>query len=376
MTHGITRRDLLKLAGGTALGLVFSPLPWKLLDDTSIWTQNWDRIPKLSQGALATLTSSCPLCPTGCAVSIRTAGGIPSSMSGASSDPVSLGTLCPSGLTGHHLRYHPLRLMRPLEFDGRFPDSSASSIGLEEAFARIGKLLSQLRTGSIHGSLVIIGTSPLSAAAAALIQGCEFVAPPSHDDRSLGLLRRLAVADPGPLAFAPARANVILSFGAPVLDGWHGYAIPRLRRQSGTGTPRVIQVETFPSRTALAADRWLQVRPGTEGLLALGIARILVEEHPPKLNSMMRIADLAAFTASLREHSLDEIAAITGIGVEVIKATATEFTSAPSFAIAGCDPGGGPLPHHSENLIAALNVLVGNPSPEGAIVPAGNLPGS
>ena len=41
MNSRISRRDVLKLAGGAGLGILLSPLPWKLLDDSAIWTQNW-----------------------------------------------------------------------------------------------------------------------------------------------------------------------------------------------------------------------------------------------------------------------------------------------------------------------------------------------
>ena len=40
MTLDLTRRSLLKFMGGAVAGAVLSPLPWKLLDDASIWTQN------------------------------------------------------------------------------------------------------------------------------------------------------------------------------------------------------------------------------------------------------------------------------------------------------------------------------------------------
>ena len=36
MAMSLTRRDAMLLLGGSALGVVLSPVPWKLLDDVAI----------------------------------------------------------------------------------------------------------------------------------------------------------------------------------------------------------------------------------------------------------------------------------------------------------------------------------------------------
>lgn len=64
---GSARRDFLKFSVGAVAGLGLSPVPWKLLDDTSIWTQNWSWTPKLPRGEVSFEPSACTLCPRGCA---------------------------------------------------------------------------------------------------------------------------------------------------------------------------------------------------------------------------------------------------------------------------------------------------------------------
>lgn len=381
MTTSFTRRDLLKLAGGSAVGLIVSPLPWKLLDDTAIWTQNWKSIPKLSGGPIAMLTSSCPLCPAGCAIQVRTAGGVPTAIKGAASDPVGCGTVCPTGLAGHHLAFHPLRPAQPLITSGRSAGSPVASTSYDAAYRLIGETIGRLRSHSLRGSVVVAGTSSDKAATSAWesllnsLPDAQVVLQPSADDRTLTILRGLAAVDPGPLAFAPAQARTILSFGAPVLDGWHGYGLLRLKKQRSQAL-RIIQVETFPSRTALAADRWLRIHPGTEGLLALAIAKLLVEADPAGERSAVTITDRPEFASAIREVSLDQAATATGIGLDVIRQTAAELAGGPSIVIAGCDPAGGPHLHESERLIAGLNFLIGNPSATGGVIAVHPIPGS
>ena len=47
----IDRRSFLSFAIGGAAGTALSPLPWKLIDDLAIWSQNWDWTPVPEKGA-------------------------------------------------------------------------------------------------------------------------------------------------------------------------------------------------------------------------------------------------------------------------------------------------------------------------------------
>ena len=119
MKTNVTRRDVLRLAGGAAAGVALSPVPWKLTDDLAIWTQNWSWIPTPPKGEETTRLSVCSLCPAGCAVRARCIGGQPVSLHGVAADPVSGGVLCALGITAHHLSYHPARVPAPLRCLGK-----------------------------------------------------------------------------------------------------------------------------------------------------------------------------------------------------------------------------------------------------------------
>ena len=67
------RRDLLVWSAGAAAGLVVTPVPWKLLDDVSIWSQNWPWIPQPARGPVEVKQSFCTLCPNGCGLRVRMA---------------------------------------------------------------------------------------------------------------------------------------------------------------------------------------------------------------------------------------------------------------------------------------------------------------
>ena len=67
----LTRRDLLFGLGGGALGVALTPVPWKLLDDVSIWSQHRRALPIPPAGEVTFRPTACTLCPAGCALRVR-----------------------------------------------------------------------------------------------------------------------------------------------------------------------------------------------------------------------------------------------------------------------------------------------------------------
>ncbi|MGO9896695.1 MAG: molybdopterin oxidoreductase, partial [Bryobacteraceae bacterium] len=88
-----TRRDLLAWSGGLVGGMLFTPVPWKVLDDVSIWSQNWPWIPQPARGPVEEKLSSCTLCPNACGLRVRMAAGSPVGLAGMAGHPVSRGAL-------------------------------------------------------------------------------------------------------------------------------------------------------------------------------------------------------------------------------------------------------------------------------------------
>ena len=91
----VTRRDLLAWSAGAAAGLLATPVPWKVLDDVSIWSQNWPWIPQPARGPVEVKQSFCTLCPKGCGLRVRMAAGWAVGVAGSSTHPISRGALCP-----------------------------------------------------------------------------------------------------------------------------------------------------------------------------------------------------------------------------------------------------------------------------------------
>ena len=265
-----TRRDLFKFAGGAAAGAVLSPAPWRLITDTALWSETWPGVPRPAAGEIGAKFTNCSMCPAGCPVRARTVNGQPVSLMGVAEHPFSHGALCPFGLAGHHLPYHPARLRQ-----GPVAEAKAAA---SQALARCGKAeraaVLDLRPGR---------TASWTYRRALAQWNGVYLTPP----RTLG----------GSVAVNLAAAKTVLSFGVPLLDGW-GTLGNAIAAREGF---RLIQAETVESRTAVMADVWLPIRPGSELALTRAIAGLLRKEDRGALPA-------AAAETGLREEQIAEVA--------------------------------------------------------------------
>ena len=70
----VNRRNFIKFAIGGAVGTGLSPLPWKLIDDTAIFSQNLPWVPIPETGKFTKVKSHCTLCQGACGIEVRKVG--------------------------------------------------------------------------------------------------------------------------------------------------------------------------------------------------------------------------------------------------------------------------------------------------------------
>jgi hypothetical protein len=343
----VTRRDLLVWSAGAAAGLMVTPVPWKLLDDTSIWSQNWPWIPQPAHVPVEVKLSSCTLCPNGCGMKVKMAGGWPVGVAGISSHPVSRGALCPLGFGAHQLNWHPRRLRSVRH--GTQPST------WDEARTAFAKACSE-------GSIVIVDGYPGRAASAVLQsfaqkQRGDYRVVLGSEARALSPYASWSGVPASTLGYDLENTQTVVSFGAPLLDGWGSPGrFTRLwaERAAGKEKPqlRLIQVEESLSRTTSRAWQWIPIHSRSESALAASIARVLLEEHLVPAHGPMPPVAVA------------EVAAQTGLTVDIIRDLARTIASGtPAVAIAADD----------NPAIAALNVVLGAVGTRGGIVQRSKL---
>lgn len=365
----VSRRDLLLAGTGAAAGIALSPVPWKLLDDLSIWTQRPPTPTPRPAGPLAFRFTSCALCPAACGLKARSFGPQPVGFAGVPGHPASDGGLCPLGLTAHHLASHPLRVAAPERVSG----GKRERIDRAAAVAALAAALSAAAKDPKRAFVVVDGRPGRSVSrtfrALAAATGGRYVAPSSAPPVVDALAARFDGA--AALGVDYARARRVVSFGAPVLtDAGTPGVLARLRAEARR-RPRaerleVVHVGATRTKSAGLADRFVPIAPGTEAAFALGLAHVLLDE---------RLADAAFLSA--RTTGLAELEALAarfapalvaqkgGAPASAVVALARDLAASRPAVVLGGDPAA-PLSAEADAAIAALNLLLGAPS--GALV--------
>lgn len=372
----IDRRSFLSFLIGGAAGTTLSPLPWKLMDDSSIWTQMWPWTPVPADGAISYVDSVCTLCPGGCGITVRKIDDRAVKIEGMKGYPVNDGGICMLGLSGLQLLYGPRRVKSPLKRIGNKGSEQWAKISWNDAIAEVVKKLDEIRSNNQPQGVACISGSDRGTVPQLLNRFLKaygspnFIRTPSIQD-SYELTLHLMQGNQTMPGFDLENADFILSFGCGIIDGW-GSPVRMLRTKSNwlSGGTKVVQVEPRLSNTAAKSDKWIPINTGTEAALALGLAHVIIKES--LYDSLFVDNYSTGFEEWKRivrdEYDPDTVEKITGIDKKTIINLARSFARASKpLAICGRGRGNTPGSLNEFMTIHALNALVGSINKEGGV---------
>ena len=368
----VDRRSFLAFVLGGAAGTALSPLPWKVTDDISIWSQNWPWTPVPQRGETSRVNSACTLCPGGCGISVKKVGERVIKIEGLKGHPVNDGSLCILGLAGAQLLYGPQRIQTPQKkVNGRW-----QKISWDEAIKILTVKLKELRaSGSAHKVACMAGsdrgTVPELFNRFLNVYGSPnfFRTPSIWDSYELALY--LTQGTRSMAGFDIENSDFILSLGSGLIEGWGsaGFMLrgkAMMRKNGG----RMDQIEARLSKTAAKSDHWIPINPGTEGALAFGLAHVIIKEKRYNQNFVNNytMGLSARFQRIIDGFPPEIVSKTTGISTGTILALAKDFTAARK-PLALCGAGQGRQPGGLQTFIAVhtLNALAGNINKPGGV---------
>jgi anaerobic selenocysteine-containing dehydrogenase len=126
-----------------------------------------------------------------------------------------------------------------------------------------------------------------------------------------------------------AHARLIIAWGANIHgNNIHLWPFIEEARRSGA---RLVVIDPYRTRTAALADEHLAIRPGTDGLLALGLMHVILrdglEDRAYVETATHGFSELKAHALRM-EHAPEAVAAVTGIPAETILRLAREYAAA------------------------------------------------
>jgi len=365
----ISRKNLLKWAGFLAAGLA---LPKTV--KAKVLAPREKPLPRLDSEAQ--LPAVCKLCPAHCMLQIRVVNGKPVGVSGMPGHPVNQGSLCPKGNAILQDLYHPDRLRSPLRQIGPRGSGRWEETSWEQALAILRERLADLRRRNRPQALGILTAPVRDLRHEMLRRFARAFGTPHFWEWSwpLGELPRDAFeamhGDPQGLFYDLTNADYVVSFGWDWLQSFPSCveaqrAYGELRRGRLEKRAKIVQIEPRLSITAGKADEWIAAKSGTEGVLALGVAHVLIREG---LYDKAFISRWATGFEEFRElvlerYALDGVSDRTGILKPRIFRLAQEMASAkPALAITYRGSLFDQLAVHS------LNVLLGSIGKEGGLL--------
>jgi anaerobic selenocysteine-containing dehydrogenase len=383
----LDRRAFVKLIAGGVGGTLLSPLPWKMADDTAIWSQNWFWRPSPERGGATTLNTVCQLCSGGCGVKVRLINENRAvNIDGNPTHPVNKGGIGPLGAAGLQYLYGPSRIETPLQQTGKRGDlATMKAISWDEALEILANKLRDMRQkarGLVCVSGKREGTVPELFARFLHAYGSPNynMIPAAADAESLGLF--VSQGNSGLLGYDLENAKMVMSFGSGYLDGWGApsrmmMAFGGWRSNSKRDRTKIIQVETRGSLSASKADEWVAVAPGTEAALALGLAQVIVNEGRYDRTFVGQYTHgFDEFRRLLRRsYTPEEVAAKTGVEKEKIIGLAREFAGTkPAVALSGWGQGRMQGSMYDFLAVQSLNALVGSLHKPGGVTRTPQVP--
>ncbi|HSR46696.1 MAG TPA: molybdopterin-dependent oxidoreductase [Anaerolineales bacterium] len=359
MTQPLSRREFLKIAVGATGASGLAPQAQRFL------LQPFSHPPEESlTGEEAWFASTCRQCAAGCGILVRVLNGRARKIEGNPLHPLNRGKLCARGQAGLQALYNPDRLRNAVRQTGGRGSRVFEPVPWEDALATLTEKISTLARPErllFFGGLMPDHTYRL---AARLLDSLGAPPPVVFDlhsalegRASAQWLAETFFGRPELPIYDIEHSSVVFSFGANLLETWMSPVAQSVAygemRQGGTGRGLLVQFEPRLSATAASADEWIPVRPGSEGFIALGIGRLIVEERLGHVGTRRELAIL------YQDVDVAEMAAASDVSVESLRRLAQIFADADrAVAIPGGGLSGQTNGSASMLAVQALNVLV------------------
>jgi len=309
----------------------------------------------------------CPLdCPDSCAWVVHVVEGRATRVTGAKEHPVTRGVLCAKVRDYEAHTYSPDRLLYPLRQMGPKGEGGFERISWHEALETIASHFNEIISRDGPQALMPLQYAGSMGAIQrhALMRLFHAMGASRIHGSTCGAATGAAEKAGHPLTCDPedlAEAELILLWGANTLTTshhhWHFYKTARERNGA-----RIIAIDPRRTRTAEACDSHVAIRPGTDAVLAAGIARVLVKNGLADLEYARQVAlDLDAYLAEIEPWTPKHVAAVCDVPEIDIVDLATDFGKARPATIR---LGIGPMQTIDGDLytrcVAALPVLAGH----------------
>jgi len=357
----LTRREFIK-AGMVTGGVVAAGQAINALAQEAV--QGGRSVSRTTGTPRFSIASTCGMCAARCGILAFLEDNIVVKIEGNPRDPNNRGRICARGLAGVQVLYSPDRLSYPMQRTGARGEGQWQRISWDQAYTEIAEKLKAWQATRPESLVILTGLDDLLVKRFARAYGTPHVftsAALTLANKETALKMTMGVPiDINHLA----DAKYILNFGSNVYETglYHVPLVQRLIEGRMSGA-RLVTFDPRMSNTSGRSDEWFPIRPGTDGIVALAMANVILQLglYDRDFVENWVNASLSQIAAHLAQYTLEYAEAVSGVKGAHIRRIAIEFASThPATTISG----GGASQHangvQTERAIALLNALTGN----------------
>lgn len=278
-------------------------------------------------------------CPDSCAWQVTVEDGVAVKLAGDAGHPLTRGGLCAKVNPYLERVYSSERILYPLRRTGAKGAGAFERVSwddaLEDIASRLGDLMATDATSilpfSYLGTMGVVQGGSLDRRFFARIGASRLERAICGGAGGAGVAA-VNGTNTGMLPQDLAQSRYIILWGAnPIVTNLHIWPLIRKARENGA---TIVAIDPVRTRSAAAADWHLQPRPGTDGALALGMMRAIIDNglHDPEYIAQ-HTTGFEALYERLAEYPLARVAAITGLPAEDIERLARAYATTRPAAI-------------------------------------------
>jgi thiosulfate reductase / polysulfide reductase chain A len=309
------------------------------------------------------IATTCAGCGAGCGVIAYVSDGVVMKLSGNPAHPVNKGKLCLVGEAGIYKLSDPERLSSPVKRVGKRGQGHWKEISWEEAVRLLAdnlkagkkRLVVETRGGTTDGPTrkFISGVGGGS-----LVSHGHVVSA----NRETALMTMFGAPYDIPDI---ANTGYILNFGSnPFASDPFGVSTASAitDARSNNSTVKLVTIDPRLSETAGRSDRWVSITPGTDGMVALAMAYVIMHEglYDASFISSRTDTSVAALKDHLAAYTPEVAERISGVKAEDIRSIAIEYARATNAVVL---TGGGVSSYghgvENERAVRLLTVITG-----------------
>ena len=374
LTETVGRRTFLKVLGGAAPVVAMaacSPVQPERIIPLVVPPE--DVIP----GVASWYASVCGECPAGCGTLVRTREGRAVKVEGNPEHPINRGSLCVRGQASLQGLYNPDRFAGPQRrqtTNASTGHSVLEPVDWEQAEQQLVLQLQAARDSGPPGRIAIVtpltsGTLDHLITTWAAGVGARRVTYEPFAYEAIRAANRTTFGQDAVPHHDFSSPDMVVSFGADFQETWlstvgHTRDLSEGRRVQNGRKSRFVQIEARMSLTAASADEWIEIRPGTEALVAAAMVRTIIDEA--RVQGPAVAADVPLRLGELlADYTPERAADAAGVSADRIRELARSFSdptvgAGRSLAVGSGVAACGDQATEAQIAINLLNYVAGN----------------